>query len=270
MKVSAIKGFRLVTQQHEELVRFYTAGLGFRKSTSAPVDQDEMYRLGISGHGRRTPLSLGAQQIDLEDYAVPGRAYPPDADAAALIFQHFAVVTTDIETAWQRARDHGAIPISFGGPVTLPDSSGGVTAVKFRDPEGHPLELLQFPQNSDKNWKGEGNLGIDHSAISVSDSAEAIAFYTRMGLKVGNASLNKGPQQDRLDGIAQVTAAVVPMLPHETTPHLELLVYERTRTRNSQVMESNDVAATRIVWASDCTQLLRDPDGHLHELTAWR
>lgn len=27
----------------------------------------------------------------------------------------------------------------------LPESSGGVTAFKFRDPDGHPLELLAFP-----------------------------------------------------------------------------------------------------------------------------
>ena len=37
-------------------------------------------------------------------------------------------------------------PISPDGRVRLPDNSGGVTAYKFRDHDGHPLELLEFPQ----------------------------------------------------------------------------------------------------------------------------
>ena len=39
----------------------------------------------------------------------------------------------------------GWTTISTDGPQLLPASSGGVTAYKFRDPEGHPLELIAFP-----------------------------------------------------------------------------------------------------------------------------
>ena len=78
-------------------------------------------------------------------------------------------VTSDAARAWERARDCGARLISRGGPVTLPPSAGEITAVKFRDPEGHPLELIEFPNGSSAVWSGEGMLGIDHSAIGVAD-----------------------------------------------------------------------------------------------------
>ena len=85
-------------------------------------------------------------RVDLECFDRPGRAYPPSATACDLVFQHFALVTDDAEAAWRRrALEAGATPISREGPVTLPASGGGVTAIKFRDPEGHPLEFLEFP-----------------------------------------------------------------------------------------------------------------------------
>ena len=115
----------------------------------------------------------------------PGRPYPADTTACDLVFQHLALVPDDAQAAWRRARDAGATPISRERPVTLPKSAGGVTAVKFRDPEGHPLEFLQFPRGANPDWKGTGIMGIDHSAISVSDVAASRRFYARHGLSEG-------------------------------------------------------------------------------------
>ena len=44
-------------------------------------------------------------------------------------------------------------------------------------------------------------LGIDHSAIAVSDSARSIAFYEALGLRVAARALNSGHEQARLDGV---------------------------------------------------------------------
>ena len=86
----------------------------------------------------------------------------------------------------------GWTAISIDGPQRLPASSGGVSAFKFRDPDGHPLELLAFPDGAwPAHWQARSNgdlaLGIDHSAISVSDSARSIAFYEALGLRVAGA-----------------------------------------------------------------------------------
>ena len=105
------------------------------------------------------------------------------ASASDLCFQHFAIVVADMALAYRRLCSvSGWTAISIDGPQRLPPSSGGVSAFKFRDPDGHPLELLAFPDGRwPAQWRARSNgdlaLGIDHSAISVSDSARSIAFY---------------------------------------------------------------------------------------------
>ncbi len=84
--------------------------------------------------------------------------------------------------AYDRVRRHYGVPITEGGPQRLPLAAGGVTAYKFRDPEGHPVELIHFPPGSgDPAWQrpmpGAVTLGYDHSAISVADADRSAAFY---------------------------------------------------------------------------------------------
>ena len=253
-----------MTQQPEALLGFYAA-LGFTCQPSHPIVRDELAMLGIGGSGTRWPMRLGEAAVDLDCYGVAGRAYPAEADAASTCFQHLALVTDDAGAAWARAASAGATPISRGGPVTLPPSSGGVTAIKFRDPEGHPLELLRFPDPAEKGWSGSGILGIDHSAVVVRHLAASQAFYTAQGLKKGAASLNQGPEQAALDGLDDPVADVVPMMPDAAPPHVELLHYRRPAGAPSAPIAVNDVAATRIVWHGGSPELLRDPDGHFHQ-----
>lgn len=270
--VSAITAFRLITRDAGRLTRFYR-GLGFAEAGRAPIPAAEMDLLGLLGEGTRTSLRLGGQRVDLDTYTVPGRPYPADSTAADLCFQHLALVTDDAAAAWKRVAALGAIPISAHAPVMLPPSTGVAAAFKFRDPEGHPLELLQFPQDGLDGrgcWTGTGLLGIDHSALSVSDAASSRRFYEGLGLSVARPTLNSGPAQSDLDGLGacDVEVDVVPMLPHRNTPHVELLGYRRNIGRHAQPPAANDIAATRIVWAADRDTLLRDPDGHLLQCCA--
>jgi hypothetical protein len=69
-----------------------------------------------------------------------------------------------------------------------------------------------------------------------------------------------------LDGLPEVEVDVVPMMPRQRTPHLELLAYRKPVGRTADRPQANDVAATRTVWAADRDALVRDPDGHLHLL----
>ena len=134
-----------VTTAMPERLAAFDAGLGFVVGKPVTIAAEEMALLGLEGSGTRVPMRIGDQQVDLDRFDQAGRAYPADIAATDLRFQHCALVTDDAQTAWMRARALGATPISTGGPVTLPAASGGVTAIKFRDPEGHPLEFLQFP-----------------------------------------------------------------------------------------------------------------------------
>ena len=268
VRVSAITAFRLTTADAARLARFYRK-LGFIVAGREPIGDEEIALLGLEGGGTRVTLRLGEQRVDLDSFDVPGRPYPAGATASDLSFQHFAIVTDDAEAAWAQAASLGAVPISTGGPVRLPPSTGVAAAVKFRDPEGHPLELLQFPRAKAGRWTGTGLLGIDHSAISVSDIGASRAFYEALGLSVRGPTLNQGPAQVALDGLPDVEVQVVPMLPSRDTPHLELLGYHHPAGSATRRLEANDVAATRIVWAADRDELICDPDGHLHLLIGW-
>jgi catechol 2,3-dioxygenase-like lactoylglutathione lyase family enzyme len=165
--------------------------------------------------------------------------------------------------------------ISTGGPQRLPASSGGVSAFKFRDPDGHPLELLAFPPGkSPAPWRSRPDgavfLGIDHSAIAVSDSARSVAFYEALGLRVAARSLNSGCEQARLDGVSDPHVEVTALAPHQATPHVELLCYRSAAHHADAALRDNDVAATRLIFEVDrhvlesppSRQTLIDPDGH--------
>lgn len=269
-----IAGFTLVTADLPRLAGFYRHVLGFEPDGGeTPIGSDEMSLLGLSGTGRRQVLMLGAQRMVIDCFETPGRGYPAggEGDAASLWFQHLALVVADAGAAFARLRDCAAI--SEGGPQHLPASSGSVHAFKFRDPDGHPLEFLQFaagkmpaPWKDCRQRPDQIGLGIDHSAISVADADASAAFYRALGLKPGERTLNHGPAQQRLDDLRDVEVTVVPMIPRAGIPHLELLGYHVPVGDRGPVLKPNDVAATRILWHGSRTQLFSDPDGHLQQV----
>lgn len=273
-RLSAITGFRLVTANLSRLSMFYQDILGFAPAgPEQAISGEEMSLLGLPGAGRRQVFRLGGQVVAIEEFSQPGRPYPADGNAASLWFQHLAIVVADMAAAYKRVRE--AASISAGGPQHLPASSGRVHAYKFRDPDGHPLELLQFPEHSGpKAWQGKSaaggqiGLGIDHSAISVADADASAAFYGALGLAAGARTLNHGPEQQRLDCLRDVEVTVAPMQPAGGTPHLELLSYDIPRGAAGPLLRANDVAATRIVWRGARAALLRDPDGHMQQIAA--
>jgi len=206
---------------------------------------------------RAVDVHVGAHTVKLVEFDPPGSAYPPERSSNDQWFEHVALVTGDIAAVWQRLEKFGAGVITKGEPVLLPPNTGSVTAFKFRDPEGHPLELISFPEGvGDPQWQqgGAGVRGYDHTAISVMDVERSRAFYTEMlGFHVGGTSLNTGPEQDRLDGLPDCKVDVVALQPSAArTPHVELLHYRMPpgRTLAAEV-KANDVASTRQIHKVD-------------------
>jgi catechol 2,3-dioxygenase-like lactoylglutathione lyase family enzyme len=289
------------TANLERAIAFHRDALGF-KVIDADARLPAWARLpGVDVMPSRCArLALGAQEIELTEFrdAAP---YPRRSTSCDLWFQHFAIATTDIEAAFHRALAHGATPITRDGPQRLPPSTGSVTAFKFRDPDGHPLELLAFPPGvGDPDWQvaRTGNaptLGIDHSAISVEDVERSIRFYELLGLQVAAHGVNRGIEQQRLDDLADVAVDVVAMEAPARTPHLELLGYRHPRGRHRAPSPLTGTAADRLAWSARGIEmlldaivdagfteavlgngldsdrsvaLLRDPDGHLLLLAA--
>jgi catechol 2,3-dioxygenase-like lactoylglutathione lyase family enzyme len=240
----------------ERAQAFYAEALGFEAILPAADDAELAALLGVE-RIKILRMRLGAQEIELSQCFPAGAAYAADAGANALWFQHIAILTADIAAAY--ARVGTAAAISRDGPVRLPASSGGVIAYKFRDPEGHPLEFLQFPAAA-----GKPVAGYDHSAISVSDLLASRAFYAKIGLVLDARQLNQGVEQDALDGLDNVAVDVVALNPPQRTPHVELLCY-RTPLPSAAPYAPADICADRLVFGTKDggLQLLRDPDGHV-------
>ncbi|MDE8345461.1 MAG: VOC family protein [Acidocella sp.] len=240
---------------------FYIRALGFQPS-GVPYDNPQLAALlGLNRVcGRR--LRLGAQEIELTQCDPPGALYPTEASAQALYFQHIAILSADIAADYARAMGQSAIPISRGGPQVLPARSGGVTAFKFRDPSGHPLELLE---PSAARGTAAPVPGYDHAAISIGDLARSLAFYTGLDLILSARQVNHGPEQDRLDGLDHVTIDVIAMRPPHPAPHLELLHYRNKLPQKLPPPGFADIAADRLVFAAtvDNPVMLRDPDGRI-------
>lgn len=287
IRVAALQHLRLCSAQARPLVEFYESALGFREVAVEHLSGARTQeRFDVTGRSLRITLELGAQKIKLLQFVdQPGRAYPSGSGASDLVFQHFAIVVTDMAAAVaQLEQVEGWTAITSGGPQQLPATSGGVTAFKFRDPEGHPLEFLQFPPDQvPVRWqqpRAHGPfLGIDHSAICVADSARSMAFYAALGLERSTQTVNDDPAQARLDNLVRPVAEVTGMSPSQPTPHVELLCYRGASAAARLDLRANDVAATCLVFEPDrrasapenCrapVQNLTDPDGH-HLAVAW-
>jgi len=141
------------TSDLERAIAFHREALGFELIDANALRPAWTQLPGVDATPSRCArLALGAQEIELTEFpdAAP---YPQDSRSCDPWFQHFAVVTADIDAAFRRVLAHGATPITRDGPQRLPPSTGSVTAFKFRDPDGHPLELLALPPGTgDPCW----------------------------------------------------------------------------------------------------------------------
>lgn len=270
-RATSLTRFSLTTASADRLSVFYEQALGCRRidvTERRGPEFDDL--LAVPGGARCITLALGEEIIELIEFEYPGAPYPAHSSASDLIFQHFAVVVTDMMEAWLRLSGvPGWSAITHGLPQRLPDASGGVTAFKFRDPEGHPLEFLSFPADKrPEKWSRPSPhqtcQGIDHSAISVANAAVSTAFYEALGLKATARSLNAGPQQDALDGMSSVRVEVVALTPDRHAPHVELLCYDSAVAGRTSPCQGNDVACTRLIFkgATDIARHFNDPDGH--------
>lgn len=280
VRARRIACFGLTTPDATRLAEFYAAAFGCRCGSSERLEGMAFERLmGVAGGAQRQLLTAGAEIIELLQFDDPGASYPPNPSPLERTFQHFALVVPDMHRALLRLQGvAGWTPISCSGPQRLPASAGGVTAFKFRDPDGHPLEFLEFPAaQTPARWREHtgtaGILGIDHSAISVADTARSMAFYRDLGFSPTANTLNQGEEQSALDGIPHPEVEVTALTAHHPAPHLELLCYRSDASRGSGAAAANDVAATRLTIEIDILDghappqaLLRDPDGHRLQL----
>ena len=303
--IRAVGAIGMTVGNVERSIAFYSDVLGFEKVSDVEVLGEDYERLqGIFGlrlHIVR--MRLGGETIELTEYLTPrGRPIPVDSRSHDRWFQHIAIIVSDMDRAYTWLRQH-RVEHASPAPQRLPDwnvNAGGIRAFYFKDPDGHPLEILWFPKGKgDPKWQGPSDrlfLGIDHTAIVVSDTARSLRCYRdTLGLRVAGESENYGPEQERLNNVFGARLRITALRASDG-PGVEFLEYLTPRDGRplppdarandlahwQTVLISQDAeAVAQAVRGSTCALLspgvvtpadralrltkgllIRDPDGH--------
>ncbi len=311
VKILSIGTILITVADMDRSLDFYSHVLTFEKVSETELVGDEVEHLfGVFGARVRVArMKLGDESIELVQFLAPhGRPIPVDSRSNDLWFQHIAIIVSNMDRAYQVLRQNKAEHAS-SGPQRLPDwnkNAGGIKAFYFKDPDEHPVEILEFPEGKgDPKWhRGTDHLflGIDHTAIAVSDTDASLKFYRDLlGLQVAGESENYGTEQEHLNNVfgahLRITALRAP-----AGPGIELLEYLSPRDGRSfpvdehandlvhretlLVVQDADAAALKLsaarvkfvssgVVANHMRRLdfnkaflVRDPDGHAIEIAA--
>jgi catechol 2,3-dioxygenase-like lactoylglutathione lyase family enzyme len=232
--VTAVEAVGITVSDMDRAVAFYSQALSFESVADNEVWGPAYEHLqGLFGVRMRVVrMKLGNEFIELTEYLTPrGRPIPGDSRSNDHWFQHIAIVVSDMDAAYQHLRTH-KVQHASTGPQRIPDwnkAAAGIRAFYFQDPDGHNLEIIYFPPGKgDPQWQisnGKLFLGIDHTAIVISDTETSLKFYQDLlGMHIAGESENYGTEQEHLNNVfgarLRITALRAP-----TGPGIEFLEY---------------------------------------------
>jgi len=210
-QVNKVDAIGITVKDLNRAEKFYEEVLGFNKIAEHDYSGAAYEKLeGIFGlHIRVARLQLGDEFIELTDYLTTGgRSIPEDQKSNDLFFQHIAIVVSDMDKAFEQLKKHNVEFVSTA-PQMLPVTNvaaAGIKAFYFHDADNHNLELIYFPKGKgNPKWQDSGNkifLGIDHTAIGVSNTESSQKFYTDiLGIERKGDSWNFGTEQEHLNNV---------------------------------------------------------------------
>ena len=232
--VSGVDAISITVSDMDRAVDFYSNVLTFEKisDTEVATQQYEQLESVFGLRVRIVRMRLGDEFIELHEYLAPkGRPIPVDSRSNDRWFQHVAIIVSDMDRAYRVLRQN-KVEHASSGPQRLPDwnkNAGGISAFYFKDPDGHPLEILQFPSDKGaEKWHRPSDrlfLGIDHTAIVVWDTDVSLKFYRDvLGMRVAGESENYGTEQEHLNNVFAARLRIT-ALRGTSGPGIELLEY---------------------------------------------
>ena len=253
LQVTAVDLVGLTVSDMQRALTFYTRVLPFVKVSDQEFS-GRPYELlsGVFGaRSRVVKLRLGSEEIELTEFLAPkGRPAPDDVQPNDRLFQHIAIVVSDMTKAYGVLREHGVEHASTG-PQRLPDwnpNAAGISAFYFRDPDRHFLEIISFPAGKGlPRWRAATDgvfLGIDHTAIVVDDTNASLRFYRdTLGMQVVGESENYDVEQEHLNNVFGARLRIT-ALRAAKGPGIELLEYLAPRNGRPAPsdLRANDIA----------------------------
>lgn len=307
--IDGVDAIGITVADMDRAVDFYSRVLTFEKVSDTEIAGADYEHLeGVFGlRIRVVRMRLGDEFIELTEYLAPkGRPLPVDSRSNDRWFQHIAIIVSDMDKAYAWLRQN-KVEYASSGPQRLPDwnkIAAGISAFYFKDPDGHPVEVLQFPPDKGlAKWHHATDklfLGIDHTAIVVGDTDASIKFYRDvLGMRIAGESENYGTEQEHLNNVFGAHLRIT-ALRGTNGPGIELLDYLAPRngrpfpedehandvvhrqtvlvTRNvSEVARGLSLAKANFVSSGVIANqnrelgfkaafVVRDPDGHAIEI----
>lgn len=236
--VDAVTVVGITVSDLDRAVDFFSDVLTFERVAKTEQSGEEFAQLQglVSPRAKAAYLRLGDELIELTEYESPkGRAFPANSRSNDRWFQHIAIVVSDMQKAHARLHEK-MVRHASKDPQRLPDwnkNAAGIKAFYFRDPDGHFLELLEFPTDKgNPKWHRKSEklfLGIDHTAIVVADTDASLRFYRDLlGFKVVGGSENFGMEQADLNNVPGAHLRIT-TLRAPAGPAIEFLEYLKPR-----------------------------------------
>lgn len=231
---SAVDSVDITVSDMDRAVDFYSRVLSFKKVGDTEVAGETYENLeGVFGVRMRVVrMQLGDEFIELTEYLAP-KGLPIRAGARSndRSFQHIAIIVSDMDKAYAWLHQN-KVEHASSGPQRLPDwnkNASGIKAFYFKDPDGHPLEILQFPPDKGaEKWHQLSDklfLGVDHTAIVVGDTEASLRFYRDLlGMRVAGESESYGTEQEHLNNVFGAHLRIT-SLRAGSGPGIELLEY---------------------------------------------
>jgi catechol 2,3-dioxygenase-like lactoylglutathione lyase family enzyme len=233
-KATRVDAICITVKELAPSLKFYTSVLQFKHIGTEDFygeNHEQLFaKFGI--HYKIAHLQLGEEYVDLIDYLTSGgRSIPETQQSNDLAFQHIAIVVKDMDAAFKTLQKHNVEFVSTV-PQTIPltnTAAAGIRAFYFHDIDNHNLELIYFPKGKGKaKWQNLTKnifLGIDHTAIGVSNTANSLQYWVnKLSLEKKGESHNTGTEQAHLNFVKNAELQITGLATVEG-PGVEFLQY---------------------------------------------
>jgi catechol 2,3-dioxygenase-like lactoylglutathione lyase family enzyme len=276
--VKGIDSVALTVQDMDTAIDFYTGALTFNKISDTEISGHDAVRLfGLKdARVRVVRLQLGDEALELRQFLnQPGSPYPSATHSNDHWFQHVAIAVSDMGAAVDAVERRHVDAISLA-PQKIPDWNiqlGGVRLFLFKDPDGHPLEFIWYPDGKgNAKWHRFGPdlfMGIDHTAIVVASTPQSLSYYRdELGLSVVGEADSSGIEQERLTYVSGANVHITTLRADEGF-NLQLIDYIAPldgRPLPAEMPLIDDVfTQTQFLTdgvPADQSPAAHDPDGH--------